>query len=78
MQVEVCQRDLGLGNLSVLPDPLINIVLGWLDVPSILALASTSKVLRIFALEEPLWQYETLKYRRGLLVYHVRGSNKRS
>ncbi|GMH39012.1 hypothetical protein BSKO_06910 [Bryopsis sp. KO-2023] len=62
-------RHSGLGDLAVFPDDLICRVLECLDLGSILALAATSKFLRVFCLEEPLWQTYALDLSEGSLAW---------
>lgn len=54
-------RSMGLGDLGIFPDDLLCFVLETLDVRSLLTLSCVSKLLRIFCLEEPLWQAVALR-----------------
>jgi hypothetical protein len=56
----------------VLPDELICYLLGGLDVRELLALAQASRLLRVFACEEPLWLAKHLE--RCRTPFDYRGS----
>ncbi len=65
-------RDVGLGALSILPDHVISYVTFLLDVEDAARLACVSRVLRVFASEEPLWLGLCLKIHDGPIEYKVR------
>lgn len=65
-------RDMGLGALSVLPDHVISYVTFLLDVEDAARLACVSRVLRVFASEEPLWLALCLRIHEGPIEYKVR------
>ncbi len=70
-QREPDPRERGLGALAVLPDELICLLLGGLDVQELLALSETSRLLRVFACEEPLWLAKHLERCRTPFDYRV-------
>jgi hypothetical protein len=51
----------GLGAFAGWPDELICYFLHRLDVPELLTLAQTSKLMRVFVCEEPLWLQKHLE-----------------
>jgi hypothetical protein len=64
-------RAAGLGALSALDDSLVAYVLYKLDAASLCRLACASKLLRVYAYEEPLWVSQALQNFQGLLLYKV-------
>jgi hypothetical protein len=59
----------GLGALALLPDQLISVIFFLLDLRSVATLASTSRLLRVFAAEEPWWLSYALDHYEGPVQY---------
>ncbi len=57
--------------LSVLPDALISVITFYLDPRAVARLQATSKLLRVFACEEPLWYHFATTSYDGQLLYKV-------
>lgn len=64
------RRD-GLGDLSVLPDHLISYITFCLELEDVVRLACTSRLLRVFATEEPLWLGLCLRAQDGPIQFKV-------
>ncbi|KAF6245557.1 hypothetical protein COO60DRAFT_32754 [Scenedesmus sp. NREL 46B-D3] len=59
----------GLGSLSVLPDSILSLLCFYLDTRSLCCLACCSKLLRVYAYEEPVWQHQALDGHDGPVQY---------
>jgi hypothetical protein len=66
-------RNLGLGDLAVLPDELLEHIFlaPALDVHDLIALSMASHVLQVLCLEEPVWMKFHLLGGRPRLQYEV-------
>jgi hypothetical protein len=64
-------RSAGLGSLAVLPDPILSLLCFYLDIKSLCCFACCSKLARIYAYEEPLWQHHALDGHDGPVQYKV-------
>lgn len=63
----------GLGDMAVLHDYLISYITFLLDLEDVVRLFCCSRLLRVFACEEPLWLGLCLKQQDGVVQYKVRG-----
>lgn len=65
----------GLGALAALPDDVICLLLHALDLRELLALSQCSKLLRVFACEEPEWLARHLERCARPFDYRVRAGS---
>ena len=61
----------GLGSLAVLPDHLVSYITFMLDLEDVVRVSCTSRLLRVFCCEEPLWLGLCLRAQRGPVVFKV-------
>lgn len=64
-------RSAGLGSLSVLPDAILSLLCFYLDTKSLCCFACCSKLSRIYAYEEPVWQHQAMHGHDGPVQYKV-------
>jgi hypothetical protein len=60
-----------LGSFALLPDCLLSYLTFKLDTRSICSLACCSKLLKVFAYQEPLWRHQALHGHDGPVVFLV-------
>eukprot|EP00897_Mesotaenium_endlicherianum_P007019 jgi/Mesen1/6345/ME000328S05633 len=65
----VDRRPGALGGLAVLPDEIVNKIIGLLPVSDVLRLACVSSILNVFCNEEPLWLQLCMAEQDGDLVF---------
>jgi hypothetical protein len=65
----------GLGLLSQFPDELVAYLMHRLEVPELLALSQTSKLMRVLCCEEPIWLQKHLDRHSQSFSYRVSGKD---
>ncbi|GLC36015.1 hypothetical protein PLESTB_000529500 [Pleodorina starrii] len=68
-QADVELRRNGLGDMAVLHDHLISYITFLLDLEDVVRLSCCSRILHVFACEEPLWLGLCLKLHEGVVEY---------
>ncbi len=71
MRDTAATRRSGLGTFAGWPDELICYFLHRVEVPELLRLSQTSKLMRVFVCEEPLWLQKHLERCARAFAYRV-------
>ncbi len=69
--VDAKLRQEGLGSLAVLPDHLVSYITFMLELEDVVRASCTSRLLRVFCCEEPLWLGLCLRAQQGPVVFKV-------